>query len=77
MTDRMSVIEARGYITRMEERGHKDLTTLRAARTIVDQTEQIGRLQEALNEIEGWGIRAIEPITGVGILLPGDMEAPA
>lgn len=38
------------------------------------QAEKIKRLQEALQEVEGWGVNILEPLEGVGILLPGDVE---
>lgn len=38
------------------------------------QAEKIKRLQEALQEVEGWGVNILEPLAGVGILLPGDVE---
>lgn len=44
------------------------------AATVIAQAEQIRRLQEGLREIEGWGINAVVPLTGVGIINPADME---
>ncbi|RSZ61526.1 hypothetical protein EAH68_12740 [Corynebacterium hylobatis] len=43
----MTVDEARDYIARMEARGHDDLMTLKAARTIVAQADEIAELARA------------------------------
>jgi type II secretory pathway component PulF len=52
-------------------------STARAARTVVAQAEQIKRLQNALQEVEDWGMNVLETLAYVGIIRPGDMEPPA
>lgn len=75
MSDRMSVAEARKIAGRST--GYSPVKSVLAARTVVEQAEQIERLQTALNEIEDWGVNVVESLVGVGIILPGDMDPPA
>ena len=77
MSDRMSVTEAQAYLDTWSTGDSVDMWKTRAARTVVAQAEQITRLQDALNELEGWGMNALALIADVGIILPGDMEPPA
>ena len=72
MSARMSVSDAREWVVHDKS----TRSTARAARTVVAQAEQIERLQAALNEIEDWGMDVLEPLSGVGIILHGDMEPP-
>lgn len=73
MNKRMSVPLARSLVARELDITHKGLV-MPAARTIVAQAEQIERLQDAINEIEGWDMGALALITNVGLILPSDME---
>lgn len=76
MSDRMSVTEAREWLP-MAESHDVNANISRLLRTAISQAEQIERLQNALNEIEDWGMNVLEALAGVGIILPGDMEPPA
>lgn len=77
MSDRMSVTYAQTYLDTWSTGDSVDMWKTRAARTVVAQAEQIERLQNALNEIEDWGMNVLAPLAGVGIIHPGDMEPPA
>ena len=77
MSDRMSVTDAQAYLDTWSTGDSVDMWKTRAARAVVVQAEQIERLQNALNEIEDWGMNVLEAMAGVGIIHPGDMETPA
>ena len=77
MSDRMSVTDAQTYLAAWSTGDSVDMWKTRAARTAVAQAEQITRLQNALNEIEDWGMNVLETLADVGIIHPGDMEYPA
>ena len=77
MSDRMSVTDAQAYLDTWSTGDSVDMWKTRAARAVVVQAEQIERLQNALNEIEDWGMNVLESMAGVGIILPDDMEPPA
>ena len=48
-----------------------------AEQAAIGRAEQITRLQNALQEVEDWGMNVLETLAGVGIIHPGDMEGPA
>ena len=76
----MSVTEARAWLdpsTGPKPEVPSPLLVDRYARTIVHQAEQIERLQNALQEVEEWGMSVLEALDYVGIIRPGDMEPPA
>jgi peptidyl-tRNA hydrolase len=73
----MSVTDAQAYLDTWSTGDSVDMWKTRAARAVVVQAEQIERLQNALNEIEDWGMNVLESMAGVGIILPDDMEPPA
>jgi hypothetical protein len=72
--EHMTIEEAVRFLQDGAQKERLDLRMFRAAQTIVIQDDKITRLQNALNEIEEWGMNVLETLVGVGIIHQEDMQ---